>query len=177
MNDTPDDDEKLHQGEIEAQRRFGLAAEGAAMSRIIRDRLTQGMIRLIEAQPFFFLATANSRGECDCSFRGRQIRPGRPPDPALTALNDRTLIFPDYPGNNLFNSLGNIIENPNVGLLFVDFAHPGRVRVNGRAEIIDDIGAYRALWPDAARAVRVDVVQAFGNCSQRIPVLVPSPSI
>lgn len=164
----------LHEGELEAQRRFGLAAEGAAMSRIIRDRMTPAMMRFIEAQGFFFLATADKNGACDCSFRGRRMRAGFPPDPALAALDDRTLVFPDYAGNNLFNSLGNIIDNPNVGLLFVDFARPARVRVNGRATVIDDMTDYRSLWPDAARGVRVGVTQAFGNCSQRIPVLVPA---
>jgi uncharacterized protein len=164
----------LHAGERTAQARFGLAAEGAAMSRMIRDRLTPGMMRFIEAAPFFFLATANRRGECDCSFRGRQHRPPAPPDPALAVLDEQVVVFPDYPGNNLFNSLGNIIENPEVGLLFVDFAKPGRLRVNGRATIIDDMENYRSLWPDAARGVRVAVRQAFGNCSQRIPTLLPA---
>lgn len=164
----------LHDGELAAQDRFGLAAEGAAMSRIIRDRLTPAMVRFIEAQAFFFLATANRAGECDCSFRGRQHVPPSPPEPALAALDDRTLVFPDYPGNNLFNSLGNIIENPQVGLLFVDFAKPARVRVNGAAAIIDDMSDFRSLWPDAPRGVRVAVAQAFGNCSQRIPILTPA---
>jgi uncharacterized protein len=164
----------LHDGERAAQSRFGLAAEGAAMSRIIRDRLTPAMIRFIEAQPFFFLATADRAGECDCSFRGRGHVPPAPPDPVLTMPDDRSLIFPDYAGNNLFNSLGNIIANPHVGLLFVDFARPARVRVNGRAVILDDMADYRSLWPDATRGVRVAVTQAFGNCSQRIPVLTPA---
>lgn len=164
----------LHAGERLAQSRFGLSAEGAAMSRIIRHRLTLAMTRFIEAQPFFFLATANRAGECDCSFRGRQHVPPAPPDPIVAALDDRTLVFPDYAGNNLFNSLGNIIDNPHVGLLFVDFARPARVRVNGRAMILDDMADYRSLWPDAPRGVRVAVTQAFGNCSQRIPILTPA---
>ncbi|HRJ60992.1 MAG TPA: pyridoxamine 5'-phosphate oxidase family protein [Azospirillaceae bacterium] len=164
----------LHDGELAAQARFGLAAEGAAMSRMIRGRLTPAMLRFIEAQAFFFLATANRAGECDCSFRGRQHAPPAPPEPIVAALDDRTLVFPDYPGNNLFNSLGNIIDNPQVGLLFVDFAKPARVRVNGRAAIIDDMSDFRSLWPDAPRGVRVAVTQAFGNCSQRIPILTPA---
>ena len=164
----------LHAGELAAQNRFGLADEGAAMSRMIRDRLTPAMVRFIEAQPFFFLATANRAGECDSSFRGRQHVPPAAPEPAVAALDDRTLVFPDYPGNNLFNSLGNIIDNPHVGLLFVDFAKPARVRVNGGAAIIDDMSDFRSLWPDAPRGVRVAVTQAFGNCSQRIPILTPA---
>lgn len=164
----------LHEGELAAQARFGLAAEGAAMSRMIRGRLTPAMLRFIEAQAFFFLATTNRAGECDCSFRGRQHVPPAPPEPIVAALDDRTLVFPDYPGNNLFNSLGNIIDNPHVGLLFVDFAKPARVRVNGRAAIIDDMRDFRSLWPDAPRGVRVAVSQAFGNCSQRIPILTPA---
>jgi len=160
----------LHDGEIEAQRRFGVTREGQAMSRVLRDRLSPGMTAFIEAQPFFFIATANDRGDCDCSFRGSQH-----PDPALKVIDPTTLVFPDYSGNNLYNSLGNILSNPHIGLLFVDFAHPARARVNGRAEIIEDPAVYQTIWPEALRYVKVSVVQAFPNCKQRVPMLVPTP--
>ncbi len=167
MNDT------LHDGERAAQHRFGMAAAGEAMSRMLRPQLTPGMMRFIEAQPFFFIATSGADGSCDCSFRGRQHRAPLPPDPALAVLDERTIVFPDYQGNNLYNSIGNILVNPHIGLLFVDFSKPARLRVNGRAELMDDVSAFRSLWPDAKACVRVSVVQAFPNCSQRIPVLVP----
>lgn len=163
----------LHDGERAAQRRFGVAEEGAAMARILRTRMTPGMMRFIEAQPFFFIATSARDGSCDCSFRGRQHRPPLPPDPALAVPDERTIVFPDYQGNNLYNSLGNILLNPHIGLLFVDFARPARMRVNGRAGVMDDWSAFHPLWPDAKACVRVTVAQAFPNCSQRIPVLVP----
>lgn len=159
----------LHEGERAAQQRFATAEAGAAMSRMIRDRLSTGMIRFIEAQGFFFIATASRDGACDCSFRGAEQ------GPAIRAIDDQTLIFPDVPGNNLFNSLGNILVNPHIGLLFVDFARPARLRVNGCATIIEDGDAFHHLWPAAPRAVRVSVTQAFPNCARPIPRLLPAP--
>lgn len=161
----------LHEGEIVAQRRFGVVREGKAMSRIIRDRLTPGLAKFIEAQPFFFIATANHHGECDCSFRGRQHNAPGDPDPAIKVMDETTLVFPDYAGNNLYNSLGNIIVNPNIGLLFINFQNTARVRVNGRAGIIEDPEAFRDIWPDALRCVRVDILQAYPNCRNRIPAM------
>jgi len=169
------DGDVLHEGEIEAQRRFGAEAAGRAMSRIIRDRLSPAQVAFIQAQPFFFIATANHRGECDCSFRGRQHRPSGEPAPALMVLDERTVVFPDYAGNNLFNSLGNILINPRIGMLFVDFQTGGRARVNGRAEIIEDRAAFQHVWPDAECFVRVTVEQAFPNCRQRVPLMAMAP--
>lgn len=165
----------LHEGEREAQKRFGVATEGQAMSRIVRDHLSSGMIRFVEAQPFFFIATADDRGECDCSFRGRQHNPPVDPDPAVKVLDARTLIFPDYSGNNLFNSLGNIMTNPHIGMLFIDFRNPTRLRINGRAEIIEDKRAFGDIWPEAQRYIKVTVLQAYPNCRQRVPAMVMKP--
>lgn len=169
------DGDVLHEGEIDAQRRFGAEAAGRAMSRIIRDRLSPAQAAFIQAQPFFFIATANHRGECDCSFRGRQHRPSGEPAPSLMVLDERMLVFPDYAGNTLFNSLGNILVNPGIGMLFVDFGTGARLRVNGRAEIIEDRAAFRDVWPDAERSVRVAVEQAFPNCRQRVPLMAMPP--
>ncbi|MCL5059351.1 MAG: pyridoxamine 5'-phosphate oxidase family protein [Candidatus Thermoplasmatota archaeon] len=60
------------------------------------------------------IATADAAGYCDCSYRGRET--------AGVAVDPTVLVFPDYPGNGLFNSLGNVLVNPHIGLLFIDFA-------------------------------------------------------
>lgn len=167
----------LHEGEIEAQRRFhgGPAWDEARLSAMLRNRLPPAWARFLEAQPFFFLATANARGECDCSFRGCEPNASGEPYPLLRVLDERTLVFPDFGGNRLYNSLGNILVNPHVGLLFVDFQRQRRMRVNGRARIVEDSAAYAEVWPSALRYVVVTIAQAYPNCKARIPRLVPAP--
>ncbi len=162
--------EILHEGEIEAQRRFG--AEGYWNEYnlgMIRDSIPSSWAAFMEAQAFFFIATANSRGECDCSFRGREFNRAGQPYPLLKILDAKTLVFPDFSGNKLYNSLGNILVNPHIGMLFVDFQNRSRARVNGAAKIIEDKRAYEDIWPTAQRYVRVAVQQAYPNCRARIP--------
>ena len=167
----------LHEGEIEAQRRFhgGPVWEETQLAAMLRDRLPAAWIRFLEEQPFFFLATASAQGTCDCSFRGRETRASGEPCPLLRVLDERTLVFPDFSGNRLYNSLGNILTNPHVGLLFVDFQQRMRLRVNGRARIVEEAGAYAGIWPTALRYVCVTVEQVYPNCKARIPRLIPAP--
>jgi len=132
----------------------------------------------VESLPFFFLAT--SAGEnTDCSFKG-----GAPGFVRVTAPDQ--LIFPDYDGNRMYKSLGNIIENPNVGLLFLKFgAEEGqgamflRLRISGRAAVHDEHEAL-STYPGAQRIVEVDVTHIFPNCPRYIPhmeVVAPSRHI
>jgi len=85
------------------------------------------------------------------------------------------LVFPDFAGNNLFLSLGNLLVNPQIGLLFVDFDGQTRLRVNGRTTLLEDPTPWRAVWPTAQRCIQVTITQAFPNCRKRIPRLIPSP--
>ena len=161
-----------HPGELEAQRRFG--AEGywdAQRLAMIRDHLPPAWTAFLEAQAFFFIATANRTGACDCSFRGREFDASGRPYALLKVLDGNTLVFPDFSGNRLYSSLGNLLENPQIGLLFVDFQQRARVRVNGDAEIIEDRHAHQDIWPTALRYVRVTVWQAFPNCKARVPLM------
>nr|WP_236587970.1 pyridoxamine 5'-phosphate oxidase family protein [Tumebacillus amylolyticus] len=118
----------------------------------------------IEASEFFFLATSNSAGECDCSFRGGG--PG-----TVRVLDPQTLVFPDYPGNGLYQSLGNLLENPHIGMLFIDFEKGQRLRVNGVARISTDARDLE-LFPGALSVVYVTVRDVYTNCSKRIPKLI-----
>jgi predicted pyridoxine 5'-phosphate oxidase superfamily flavin-nucleotide-binding protein len=170
---------RLHEGEREAQRRFG--AEGvwdeAGLDAMFRGTIPAKLAAYLEALPFFFIATADALGKCDCSFRGREHDASGKPYPLLKVLNGRSLVFPDYAGNKLYNSLGNILVNGHIGMLFVDFGSRIRFRINGRAEIVEDRAAHADLWPLARRYVRVTVEQAYGNCKARIPRMVmPPPS-
>jgi uncharacterized protein len=166
-----------HAGEKALRQRFG--SEGRWDDFTLRDRIepfVAGKLAIfIEAQPFFFIATASAEGHCDANFRGAERRPDGTLAPAVKLIDPRKLVFPDYPGNGLFNSLGNIVENPHIGMLFINFEHQRRARVNGRASIIEMDETLLALWPRARAAVLVEVEQCYDNCAARIPRLVAAP--
>lgn len=150
-----------HDGNREWQERFD--------SRRIADRLEQitvhtvlsdGDVEFIQQSPMFFLATADPDGWPDVSYKGG--RPG-----FVRCLDHRTIAFPSYDGNGMFKSLGNVTLNDRVALLFVDFAHPNRLRVQGRAEIVDG-DPLVDTWEGAQVVVRVHVERAFPNCPRYI---------
>ena len=155
-------------GEREAQQRWGRAESRspARLARLLLDHVPGEYHARLEAAPFFFLATSNEAGRCDCSFKGGG--PG-----LVRMLDSRSLAFPDFSGNELFMSLGNVLENPHVGLLFIDFADGARLRVNGRARIHDQ-GPARALFPQAPRVVVVAIEEVTPNCAAHVPRLLPS---
>jgi uncharacterized protein len=116
----------------------------------------------IERMDMFFLATADAEGRPQCSYKGG--------DPGFVrVLDEHTIAFPNYDGNGMYLSLGNVLDNPHVGLLFIDFtaARPSRLRLNGIAsinksdELIDD-------HPGAQLIVRVRATQVFPNCPRYI---------
>ena len=140
-------------------------------SRRISDRLEEKLTRtaftpddkvFIESVIYFFVSTADAEGRPDCSFKGG------PPGFARVAAPD-LLVFPDYDGNGMFKSLGNILANPHVGLLFIAMGEkPQRIRVNGRAEIVRDDPAM-AETPGAQLLVKVTPTAIFPNCPRYIP--------
>lgn len=116
--------------------------------------------RFIESRDFFFLTTIDHRGFPTVSHKGGHPGFVRVADPA-------TLVFPSYDGNGMFLSMGNISANPKVGLLFIDFETPHRVRVHGSASVSADdplIGQF----PGAELLVRVAVREIFINCPRYI---------
>lgn len=151
-----------------------------AGSRALADRLEETLRReafndadkaFVEGVPFFFLATADAEGRPDCSFKG-----GAPGFVRIAAPD--LLVFPDYDGNGMFRSLGNIKVNPHVGLLFMQVGErPGRLRVNGRAELSFDPAALASV-PGAQALVLVTPTDIFPNCPRYIPQLeVTAPSV
>jgi len=160
-----------HEGERMAHQRFGVEGFWKAynFNAMFPSSIPSGMAAFVESLPFFFIATANLLGECDCSFRGREFDESGRAYALVKVLDAKTLLFPDYSGNNFFNSLGNILQSGQIGMLFIDFESQRRVRINGRASIIEDRQAYAELWPLAQRYIQVTVEQAYGNCQSRIP--------
>ncbi len=111
--------------------------QDARETRPIADRLEQVTVRtaftdedraFIQRCPMFFIATADAHGHPDCSYKGGL--PG-----FVHVLDDHTLAIPDYDGNGMYRTWGNVLVNPHVGLLFLDFEHPKRLRVNGTAQV------------------------------------------
>jgi uncharacterized protein len=149
-------------------------------SRRISDRLEEKLTRtafspddhaFIESAVYFFLATADAEGRPDCSFKGGM--PG-----FVRVVGAGELAFPDYDGNGMFKSLGNILVNPQVGLLFIAMHDkPRRLRVNGSATVSRD-DPLLAHTVGAQLIVRVQVRAIFPNCPRYIPTLqLVEPSI
>lgn len=154
-----------HDGNRELQDQFGSRPlADRLVERLWRDRFKDDDKAFIESVSFFFLATADGDGHPDCSFKGG------PPGFVSIAAPD-LLVFPDYDGNGMFKSLGNIKSNPNVGLLFIDMGEkPKRLRVNGRASVHGD-DPLIASKAGAQNIVRVVPEHIFPNCPRYIPNL------
>ena len=152
-----------HDGNRQLQDAFGSRALADRLeAKLWRDRFTDSDADFIAAQSFFFLATADAEGRPDCSFKGG------PPGFAAVLAPD-LLVFPDYDGNGMFKSLGNLAANPHVGLLFIAMGDkPGRLRVNGRAEVVRDDPGLAAI-PGAQMLVKVTPTDIFPNCPRYIP--------
>jgi hypothetical protein len=133
------------------------------------ERFLQGDVAIapedrafIERMDMFFLATADAEGRPQCSYKGG--------DPGFVrVVDDRVLAFPSYDGNGMYLSMGNVLANPHVGMLFIDFtaARPSRLRVNGVASI-DPQDALIEAYPEAQLVVRVRATQVFPNCPRYI---------
>ena len=161
----------LHAAERLAHQRFGVDVlwQHHDFDAMFKPAISPVIAKFAESLPFFFIATANQAGACDCSFRGREFNASGRAYALLKVIDAKTLIFPDYSGNNFFNSLGNILVNGQIGMLLIDFENRLRARINGRASIIEDRAAYADLWPLAQRYIQVSVEQVYGNCQARIP--------
>jgi len=128
--------------------------------RLVHDQLNPDDVAFVEARDMFFLATADGQGRPNCSYKGG--------DPGFVrVLNERTLVFPSYDGNGMYVSAGNVLENPNVGMLFIDFEHGSRMRINGVASIDPD-DELLTDFPEAQFIVRVGVREVFPNCPRYI---------
>jgi predicted pyridoxine 5'-phosphate oxidase superfamily flavin-nucleotide-binding protein len=161
-----------HQGQRDFQDWAGSRALADRLDeRLRRDRFNDADQAFVEASPFFFLATADADGRPDCSFKG-----GRPGFVRIAAPD--LLIFPDYDGNGMFRSLGNIRANPQVGMLFLRIGDkPARLRINGRAEVAFD-DPRLADFAGAQLLVKVTPSDIFPNCPRYIPHLdLVEPSI
>ena len=127
---------------------------------IVSDTINADTRVSIEAASMVFLATATADGAPEVSYKGG--RPG-----FVRVIDERTIAFPFYDGNGMFRSVGNMMANPRVGLLFVDWDKPWRKRFNGTASIHLDAESL-AMFPGAQLVVRVATTALFDNCGRYI---------
>lgn len=143
--------------------------------RQMHDRLTDRMLDLVKRQEMMFVATSDVDGNCDCTPRFGNAG-------FVLAVDDRTLVWPEFRGNGVYASLGNIVENPHVGLVFVDFFDTTvGLHVNGRAtsfaesELPEAARDFLATQPQAVaeveRWVVIEVDEAYIHCSKHVPRL------
>lgn len=151
----------FHSGERELQQRFD--AERLADSiaaKTFHAAFSENDRAFIQRMDMFFLATSDADGNLDCSYKG-----GEPGFVRITG--ESTLVFPWYDGNGMFMSAGNIMQNRNVGMLFIDFENQWRMRVNGTAEVVYE-DPLLADYPGAQFLVRVAADHIFPNCPRYI---------
>jgi hypothetical protein len=150
-----------NEGSRELQDRFDTRRLADRLEEVkVRDHLTAEDAAFVTARDMFFLASADEHGRPTCSYKGG--------DPGFVrVVDERTLAIPNYDGNGMYRSWGNVRRNPNVGLLFIDWQRQRRLRVDGQASVeLDD--PLTATWPEAQFVVRVAVREVFPNCPRYI---------
>lgn len=127
---------------------------------VVRPELPDDAKAFIESRDMFFLTSVDHRGYPTCSYKGGA--PG-----FVRVVDQKTIAFPSYNGNGMFLSMGNIVANHKVGMLFIDFETPHRVRVHGVAGI-DRNDPLLVEFQGAELVVRVTVTETFINCPRYI---------
>ena len=143
------------------QDRFGARplADGLAES-IVAPTLAPLQIDFIEGRDSFYLATVDDAGFPSVSYKGGA--PG-----FVRVLDPGTLVFPSYDGNGMFMSMGNIDGSAKLGLLFIDFETPQRLRVRGAARLLHE-GPVLDSYPGAQLAVGVSIESVWVNCPRYV---------
>ena len=151
-------------GEHELQEKWNTTPRARAFyPDQVLSYLNPSMQAFVTKQEMMFVGTADRHGEADTPFRAGLAG-------FVRVLDEKTLAYPEYRGNGVMSSLGNISENPHVGLLFVDFTE-GKIglHVNGRARIVDNDEFLRDA--SASESIRGDIPPASGRCPERWVVL------
>ena len=138
-------------------------------SRKLADRLNDSIVKkefdadakkFIETRDMFFLSTINHKNMPTVSYKGGN--PG-----FVKVINSKTLVFPSFDGNGMFMSMGNIKENKNVGLLFIAFDKPHRLRVHGKASVSKDKNLLKN-FKEAELVVKIKLENYWQNCPRYI---------
>jgi uncharacterized protein len=154
-------EEMYHGGSRRLQDRFDTRRiADRLVEKTVRETIDDDDRRFIEARDMFFIATADEEGRPQSSYKGGE--PG-----FVRVLDERTIAFPNYDGNGMYLTMGNLAVNPHVGLLFIDFEGRKRMRLNGIASV-DEEDPLLAEYPEAQFIVRVRATEVFPNCPRYI---------
>ena len=149
-----------HDGNRQLQDRFDTRRLADHLTGRVTETIGQPQKEFIEKADMFFLATCDHRGLPTCSYKGG--------DPGFVrVLDEKWLAFPNYDGNGKFQSMGNLLKNPNVGMLFVDFEGQHRLRLQGIATILDD-DELLSQYPEAQFMIRVQATEVYTNCPRYV---------
>jgi uncharacterized protein len=150
-----------HEGARRLQERFDTRRLADRLEdRTMHDVIDADDRAFIESMDCFFLATADEHGRPNCSYKGGDAG-------FVSVLDEHTIAFPNYDGNGMYLSMGNVLVNPEVGLLFVAFERQRRLRLNGTASI-DEADELLERYPEAQFVVRVQAREVFPNCPRYI---------
>ena len=128
--------------------------------KTVRDTIDEDDRAFIEARDMFFIATADAEGRPQSSYKGGDSG-------FVRVLDERTIAFPNYDGNGMYLTAGNMLVNPHVGLLFIDFEGRKRMRLNGVASV-DESDPLLSEYPEAQFVIRVRATEVFPNCPRYI---------
>jgi len=149
-----------HDGNRQLQDRFDTRRLADYLTGRVTETIGESQKEFIEKADMFFLATCDHRGLPTCSYKGG--------DPGFVrVLDEKWLAFPNYDGNGKFQSMGNLLKNPNVGMLFVDFEGQQRLRLQGIATILDD-DELLSQYPEAQFMIRVQATEVYTNCPRYV---------
>jgi predicted pyridoxine 5'-phosphate oxidase superfamily flavin-nucleotide-binding protein len=149
-----------HEGNRELQEQFDTKRLADRVSDIVKDHIDDNDRQFIERRDMFFLATTDEHGHTNCSYKGGE--PG-----FVRVIDGRTIAFPNYDGNGMYLSMGNVLQTKQVGLLFIDFENQWRMRLNGEASIDAD-DPLMGEYAEAQFIVRVTAREVFPNCPRYI---------
>lgn len=150
-----------HEGQRKLQDQFD--------TRRLADRIDEALVKdhidandraFIERMDMFFIATVDGDGHANCSYKGGETG-------FVRVVDDHTIAFPNFDGNGMYLSMGNVLATRQVGLLFIDFEHQHRMRLNGEATI-DAADPLMTEYPEAQFIVRVRAREVFPNCPRYI---------
>ena len=130
------------------------------LAAVVTAEISDDQAAFIHARNMFFLSTIDEAGFPSCSYKGGA--PG-----FVRVMGPRSLLFPNYDGNGMFMSMGNVEAQHKLGLLFVDFETPRRLRVRGEARLLRD-GPMLASYPGASLVVQVEVERVWVNCPRYV---------
>lgn len=149
------------ESQVELQEHFESRPLAEALEAVIVvSELDEQHAGLISTRDFFFLSTVTADGSPTVSYKGGDAG-------IVTIVDNKTLAFPMYDGNGMFLTMGNIAETAKIGMLFIDFETPNRVRVQATASLHHD-DALLAEYPGAISIVRASIDEVFVNCARYI---------